>query len=475
MFNKNSSPDAGVDGFTSWRVYQDRVKRSEAGKKIFKQTGKWLALFAAVVLICYGIVACATRLVYLIAPVGQDASGRSAPAGPESGPAKWLYKKDVQTILGNSQWHDFSRKLQPVYNGEDKYYIVHSLDPDLQGYIEDKLYTRTSRYIGIVVSDPDTGKILAMVHLDKTDPKNNPCVNSTFPAASVFKIVSAAAAIEIQDFSAAKKFPYNGRSHTLYKSQLKNKTNRYTNWVTFKGAFAKSVNPVFGKIGTYHLKKDGLTEYAAAFGFNQDIDFEIPLVPSEAVVKDEPYHWAEVASGFNQQTVLTPVHGAVIAGAVINGGILIEPTIIERMMDASARVIYEGRTTYMRQVIAPQTAETLQQMMNATIRYGTSRKSFRGYSRDKVLSKLDIGGKTGSMDNKTHDVRFDWFVGYASEKEGGQKIAVSVIVAHDKYIGTKSSRYARLIMKYYFQNLFEQRKASASLQKRPVNDSRSNS
>ena len=429
-----------------------------------KKAGKWFVLLTGLFLSCYGIVACTSGLVGLLNAPGKNQQLPSIATSPDSGNKQWLDKDEVQAILEHHQWKDFSQKLQPVYDGLTKYYVVHSLDLDLQNYISEKLYTRTSRYIGIVVSDANTGKIKAMVYLDKTDPNNNPCISDTFPAASVFKIISAAAALEIKDFSADQKFPYNGRSHTLYKSQLKNKTNHYTNWVTFQEAFAKSVNPVFGKIGTHYLKKDGLEDYAQAFGFNENIDFEMPLVPSTAVVKNESYHWAEVASGFNQQTVLTPVHGAIIAGTVINGGVLVEPTIVERMMNSEAQMVYQGHTTYVRQAIFPETAKSLQGMMNATIRYGTSSKSFRGYRKDKILSKLDIGGKTGSMDNQTHDVRFDWFVGYAAEKQGNEKIAVSVIVAHDKYIGTKSSRYARMIMKHYFQKLFEQREKNTALQ-----------
>ena len=464
MFTAKHKPDSTTETFTSWRIYQKRLRQSEAVRGLLKKAGKWCVLFAGLFLACYGIVACTSGLVGLLKAPEKNQSLSFLVTSQDEEDQKWLNKEDVQAILKHHQWKDFSRKLQPVYDGDTKYYVVHSLDLDLQNYITKKLYTRTSRYIGIVVSDATTGKIKALVHLDKTDPENNPCINNTFPAASVFKIISAAAALEIKDFSADRKFPYNGRSHTLYKSQLKNKTNRYTNWVTFKEAFAKSVNPVFGKIGTNYLKKEGLEAYAQAFGFNQTIDFEMPLVPSEAMVKNESYHWAEVASGFNQQTVLTPVHGAVIAGAVINGGILVEPTIVERMMNRQARMVYQGHTTYVRQAIFPETAKALQQMMNATIRYGTSRKSFRGYRNDKILSKLNIGGKTGSMDNQTHDVRFDWFVGYAAEKQGDEKIAISVIVAHDKYIGTKSSRYARMIMTYYFQKLFEQREAATVLQ-----------
>ena len=91
--------------------------------------------------------------------------------------------------------------------------------------------------------------------------------------------------------------------------------------------------------------------------------------------------------------------------------------------------------------------------MEATIRYGTSRKAFRGYQKDEVLSKLNIGGKTGSIYNRSHELKYDWFVGFADLKNGNHKVAVAVVVAHEKYIGIRASRYAYMAMKKYYANL----------------------
>jgi hypothetical protein len=64
---------------------------------------------------------------------------------------------------------------------------------------------------------------------------------------------------------------------------------------------------------------------------------------------------------------------------------------------------------------------------------------------------LSIGGKTGSIYNNSHDVKFDWFTGYAEEKKGDGKIAISVVVGHGKYIGKRASAYARLAIKEFFE------------------------
>ncbi|MBW2680120.1 MAG: PbpA [Deltaproteobacteria bacterium] len=312
-----------------------------------------------------------------------------------------------------------------------------------------------SRYIGIVCMDPATGKVLSMVGFDKTDPSNNPCVDSRFPAASIFKIVTASAVVEKCGFQPGSKLSYNGRKHTLYKSQLKDRRNRYTNSITFRDSFAQSVNPVFGKIGAHYLGKNTLEKYAEAFDFNKNIDFEIEIAPSFVDLSDEPYQWAEVACGFNNKTKISPLHGAMMASAIINQGSIMEPTVVDQIVDEKGKIIYRNRLVMINQAITPKASNILNQLMATTIRSGTGKKAFRGYRKDKILSKLNIGGKTGSIDNKSHDARYDWFVGFAEQKDGPQKIAVSVIVAHEKYIGLRASYYARIAIKKYFLNYFE--------------------
>jgi beta-lactamase class D len=98
--------------------------------------------------------------------------------------------------------------------------------------------------------------------------------------------------------------------------------------------------------------------------------------------------------------------------------------------------------------------------MKATIKFGTPKKAFRGHRTDKILSKLHIGGKTGSIYNKARNSRYDWFVGFAERKDAPNKLVISVLVAHDKYIGKRASSYARLAIKHYFRNDFIKNKKS---------------
>jgi cell division protein FtsI/penicillin-binding protein 2 len=330
-----------------------------------------------------------------------------------------------------------------------------SIDPSLQDYMLGKLDRKNSRYIALVALDPASGEILMMAGYDKIDPDNNTCLDNTYPAASIFKIVTAVAAVEQRDLDSNSKLMYNGSQHTLYKTQLKDRKNRYTNHTTFQEAFAKSINPVFGKLGALSLEKDQLSACAEAFGFNSEIDFELPLPASRFDITDSPYHRAEIASGFNRQTTLSAVHAALLPAVILNQGQQVEPTIVHRITDGSGQLLYENRPGPMRQVITPRASRVVYDLMEATVRYGTAKKAFTGFQKDPVLSKCNLGGKTGSIYNQKHDLRYDWFVGFADLKNGDKKMAIAVVVAHEEYIGIRAAAYARMAIKKYYTNFLK--------------------
>ncbi len=432
----------------SWQARQARRKKTVAVKKATKTAIRYLSVVPLFVCVIYGSI------------VGLSGSGcqlkKTTAAVPiESEPAV-PGKVDVQAILDEKIWVNCTERGFDFDKDGVKYLVETSLDPALQALILKKMDRVNSKYIGFVAMEPSTGRVLSMVGFDKTDSENNPCVQSRFPAASIFKIVTAAAVVEKCGFTPSSKLTYNGRKHTLYKRQLKDRVNRYTNTISFQNSFAQSVNPVFGKIGANYLGKVTLEKYAEAFGFNHSIDFELPLSPSHVSLTDESYQWAEIASGFNNDTTMSPVHGALLSSVILNRGKLVEPTIIDRIIDENGEVFYNSQLNSLNQVISADTSKVVFDLMQSTIKNGTCRKAFRGYRRDRILSKLNIGGKTGSINNRTNEVRFDWFVGFAQEKKGQEQIAIAVMVAHEKYIGKRASYYARIAIKEHFQNYFAQ-------------------
>ncbi len=382
------------------------------------------------------------------------AVAESIPAQKTQNAPELIEKADVHILLGKTRLINLEANPIKVDFDGRPYQVSTSLDLGLQQYLLKRMDRVNSRYIGIVAMAPDTGQILAMAGFNKIDPDQDPCRMAEYPAASLFKIVTAAAAVEEKGYTAGSRFKFNGYKHTLYKRQLTNKTNSYTNSISLRDSFAQSVNPVFGKIGALVLDRETLEAYGDAFAFNRPVDFELHWPTSQLAVKDESYHRAEIASGFNRQTTLSPLHAAVIVSAVVNGGKPVEPTLVDRITNDDGKSVYRTEPQFLTAAVSPETAAVLNQLMIATVTAGTAKKTFRGHSRSKVLSRLKLGGKTGSIYNRAHDARFDWFVGFATEKKGPEKIVVAVMVAHVDYIGTRAGQYARMAIEHYFKDYF---------------------
>ena len=449
-FRKKRAPIT-ISYRSGWRDNQDRLKKTAAYRKRLRRLLRIFSLFVILSVAGWVTVAGINSLKKKFGAAEEMQSVAAAPSPSGLLPGK-LGKLKLQSMLVSGQFLNLKQDRFYITGENQRLCVDTSLDINLQNYLHGKMNTSYARQIAMVVLAPDSGKVISMVSFDKDDPGANTCLNSHYPAASVFKIVTAAAAIDIFKFDPDTVFSYNGGKYTLYKRQLKERNNRHTNRITLGQSFAQSVNPVFGKLGTHHLGKANLEKFSRAFGFNQQFGFEIPLEPSKIEVTDDPYNWAELACGFNRKTTISPLHGALMAAAVANDGQLVEPTIIDRITDEQGQVVYTGTLKKLAQVISPEAAQTLSRMMTSTIRSGTCKKVFRGYRKDKVLSRLTIGGKSGSIDSRGHDARYDWFVGFAEEKEGSGKIALAVLVAHEKYIGLRAAYYARLAIKRYFSD-----------------------
>jgi cell division protein FtsI/penicillin-binding protein 2 len=400
------------------------------------------------VVILFGIY-CLVQCFDNLADSGRTPSQAAATAPPNENLRK-NNKQLAQQLLQEIPFLNLKEATFQVTRQDTTLRFHTSIDPSLQDYMLGKLDRKNSRHIALVALDPAGGEILMMAGYDKINPNNNTCLDNTYPAASIFKIITAAAAVEQGNLDSNSKFMFNGSQHTLYKTQLRDRKNRYTNHTTFREAFAKSINPVFGKIGALRLEKDQLSACAEAFGFNSEIDFELPLLASRFNITDTPYHRAEIASGFNRQTTLSAVHAALLPAVIVNQGQQVVPTIVNRITDGSGQLLYENQPGPMRQVITPRASRVVYDLMEATIRYGTAKKAFKGFQKDPVLSKCNLGGKTGSIYNKKHDLRYDWFVGFADLKNGDKKMTIAVVVAHEEFIGIRAAAYARMAIKKYY-------------------------
>ncbi len=439
-----------------WRDYQTRLHRIASARRRTRLFRLYAVTLFFLILLGFGINESKNLLSNIYSRLcDPETHVRTDTVAQQMLPKEKIFdKKDIQEILEGVTLINLPQRNFDISHEGHNYRITTTLDMTLQNFMIKNLTTSNVRHIGIVAMEPSTGRILSMTGFDKTNSSANPCLDSIFPAASIFKIVTAAAAVEKSRFSQESTVSFTGGKYTLYKSQLSEKHTKYSNNMTLLDSFAQSVNPVFGKIGANSLGKFTLDQYASAFGFNKKIDFEVPVNPSTITIEDNPFHLAEVASGFNRTTIISPLHGALIGSAVLNKGVMLEPSLIDTVQDDKGNVVYKRKIEQMSQVISPKASEILTTMMEATVDSGTGRKAFKNYQKDSILSKLDIGGKTGSINNDTHETHYDWFVGFASDRTSGKKIVVSVVVAHEKFIGTRSGQYARMLMKQYFTEYF---------------------
>ncbi len=362
-------------------------------------------------------------------------------------------------------------------NADTNTFVVHtenrtmkintSLNMPLQRFILSKLARSKSltrgkpQRIALVAMEPATGRILAMAGFDLSDPKANPCAASDYPAASIFKIVTAAAAVETRGYTPATPLYFNGGKYTLYKRQLKESRNKYTTRVSFASAFAESINPVFGKIGANALGGSLLKQYAEAFGFNNQVDSELDFSPSTLSISDASYQWAEVGCGFNTTTTISPLFGAMLAGTIVNKGRTAVPSLVETVTDGKGELLYKRATCISGKPVTQETAATLMTLMKKTVTSGTARSVFKSSKRDKTLSRITMGGKTGSLYNRDNTVKYDWFTGFGRDKNTDKELSVSVVVGHRKYIGTRAASYGKMIIKEYFKGYFASSKKTA--------------
>jgi cell division protein FtsI/penicillin-binding protein 2 len=327
-----------------------------------------------------------------------------------------------------------------------------SLDIGLQNYIIGLLRRSRMYQAAVVALRPDNGQVLAMANYGSHggEGKENLCLRAGFPAASLFKIVSAAAAIEARGFTPDKSLYFKGKRHTLYKRQLLQSKGRYTVKTSFRKAFARSINPVFGKIGIYVLGRDLIADYADKFLFNHAIPFDLPLAVSRIQVPTDDFGMAEIASGFNRSTVMSPLHAALITSALANNGNMMEPWVTKRIRDESGRIVYRAKLSRLANPIEEETAKSLMVLMEAAVVRGTCSKAFLSLRRKKAFKNIKLGAKTGTINDHSDEYKYDWLTAYAVPNHGKGGICIAVLAVHGEKLGVRAKDLATRIINYHF-------------------------
>ena len=200
-----------------------------------------------------------------------------------------------------------------------------TLDPVLQRQLAHVMASYQTPHAAAVVLEPSTGRVLAMAqHAEENPEHRGLAVRAAFPAASVFKLITASALLR-KGLSAQTEECFDGGLHGISRKDL---LRRGSACVSLAEAMGKSTNVVFGKLTHQHLTARDLADEARLFGFNAPLDFELPVEPSPAVIPEGAFALAQTGAGFGD-VYLSPLHGALLASVVANGGVWRDPQLLE--------------------------------------------------------------------------------------------------------------------------------------------------
>lgn len=308
-------------------------------------------------------------------------------------------------------------------------YIVLTIRPTYQKMLDNILAKYNTRIAAGILEDPFTGEILACSSSHKNKVLNiesesyktdNWCFKSTFPIASIMKIITASAGID------TGKITSNSNFLAYKKSYMK----------VWK-AFASSHNGVFGSVAK-KAGRETVKKYAEAYGFNKNFFFDLPVGKSVMELSTNKVKMGQDAAGLNRDFLVSPMHVASIVSTVLNRGKTLKPFLVDYVV-RKGKVVFKRRPFQLAQPIKETTAREIYKMMYATTAVGTGKKGFGGYKKCPDLAKI-CGGKTGTLTGASPNYLFTWFGGFT--KAMGRDVCIVTLSGQKDHSGTKAASIA---------------------------------
>ena len=370
------------------------------------------------------------------------------PSGPKSAPSSdETGRKALAGVNLSAMKLSDGKYRQRTEDGRE---IQFTVDTEVQKYAEGLFAQYEVPAAAAVLINSHTGRIIALAQersVADAAPSNAVALDASPPAASVFKIVTTAALLD-NGISLADETCYAGGSGGLNIHHLEEQLPKNHACVSVSTALGRSVNAVFAKLSDKFLNRRILAAYAERFGFNRPLEFDVPIQSSSAEIPSERLERARTAAGF-WHTHLSPVHAAAIAQSLAQGGAMLRPYVVDRVVDASGNIMYESKTKYLGHTVAKETADSLKSALVYTTSHGTARKAFHDASGRPYLPGIDVAGKTGTLTGDKPYRAYTWFVGLAPANN--PEVAVSVLVVNTPKWRIKASQAAAMILKKYFE------------------------
>jgi cell division protein FtsI (penicillin-binding protein 3) len=325
------------------------------------------------------------------------------------------------------------------FKKEDHYRnIVLSIDKLIQHITEIELGRGVEKWGAkggmAIVMDPFTGKVLAMASYPTFNPnefiryrsKNwrNRAVSDVFEPGSLFKAFLAAAAVEEQVVRSSDSFFCENGSYTVYDRTIHD-TSKH-GWLTFQQIIKFSSNIGASKVGE-KIGKELYYRYISAFGFGEKTRIGLPG-EGKGIVR-HPRYWPPVALdtiSFGQGVSVTGIQLVTALSAIANGGSLMKPYVVEKIMNEKGEVIQSFQPEVVRKVISEETAKKVTALLKATTEKG-------GTGEEAVPAGYEIAGKTGTaqkvdslLGRYSEDRYLSGFMGFAPAEE--PKLVLLVVV-----------------------------------------------
>lgn len=323
-------------------------------------------------------------------------------------------------------------------------FVFYTLDPELQEHVSKIVAQAQASHVAVVAMNPSNGAILAIAGKSRSISEIE--YHAGFPAASLFKVVTAAAAVEQAGIAPHSMIPFRGGTYTLNQSNYYPDARRDRRIMSVGEALGRSCNPVFGHLGVKYLNGLILSRYAHQFGFNRSLEFQVPLPESSAWIPQEnPYELSRTSAGFGDVRV-SPIHAATLMSGIANGGMLPRPQIIDTIVSPDGAIIHKQKSEVLQRIVETSTAESLMEMMRNTTTIGTSRREFMRGARP-TLGSIDVAAKTGTLTGNNPQGLNNWFIGAAPINN--PQIAVAVITVDPRH-SSKASHLGRLVFQKFF-------------------------
>jgi peptidoglycan glycosyltransferase len=319
---------------------------------------------------------------------------------------------------------------------------------------------------GVVAIEPQTGKVRVMVSIPEYDPNripqdfhaldtdpNLPTLNRTtqqlYPPGSTFKVVTATAALDTGKFTPDTVI--DGSSpRTISGQPLFNSGGENFGPISLTTALTNSVNTVFAQVGE-KIGRATLVEYMKRFGFFADPQLDYPsdqMVPSGIrrngrVYVQDGFDVGRVAigqGGLEGAIEASPLQMAEVAAAIANKGRLMKPRLTDRIVAKDGRVTKRIEPDLQSEVMKPETAAQLTEMMRRVVEEGTG--------TEVRLEGVDVAGKTGTAEiGANREFTQPWFICFAPIDN--PRIAVAVTLERQpvgSFGGTVAAPIAKSVL-----------------------------